>query len=475
MSKKYLFLDRGIIDGHYSENVILKLNQIIKDKENNPMFREDYFSTPSRPWEVRYDNGYPNVIYDKEKDIFRCYYTLFTYDIESQNTTLEERPFRQYIPRSSRITSVCYAESKDGINWTKPNLGLVEFNGNKNNNILMRYAHGTSVFLDECETDPNKKYKLMTKIEYSNDNHFMAVAFSKDGIHFNDYIEWAKYNPQADTHNFVFRDFKTNTFIMITRIWKNGVRIVAKSESNDFIHWSEPVEILRGNGFEEQIYSMPVFQYEGLYFGLASIYHEGDRTMEDFDLVDVKLKFATKMDSWDSVTDDLFIPRGKGKYPDGEFDCGCIYSSVPIEIGDKLYFYYFGGNGQHTNFRETSLGRGYIEKDKFAYYSQRNIEDEGLLITSQVNLYGNDLAILADVDDEGYILYEISGKDGCTIIGYSYEDCVPIKGGSIFSPIEFKEKRLIDIGNASVKISFKFMKSKLYALKGDIDHNRKKY
>lgn len=475
MEKKYLFLDRGIIDGHNSENVILKLNQLIKDDENNPMFKEDYFSNPSRPWEVRYDNGYPNVIYDKEENIFRCYYTLFIHDSESENTLLNERPNRQYEPNYSRIVAVCYAQSKDGIHWEKPNLGLVEFNGNKDNNILMKYAHGTSVFYDEKELDQNKRYKLMTKIEYSFDNHFMAVAFSRDGIHFSDYIEWAKYNPQADTHNFVFRDNKTNRFIMITRIWKNGVRVVAKSESMDFIHWSEPKEILRGNGFEDQIYSMPVFQYEGLYFGVASIYHEGDRTISDFDLVDVKLKYATELDSWENVTEDCFIPRGKGSYPHGEFDCGCVYSSTPVEINNKLYFYYMGGNGQHTNFRETSFGTGHVEKDRFAYYMERNIEKEALLITSLLNVYGNNLSVLSEVEKEGYIIYEIIDKDGRTLEGYSFVDCVPLKNTNTFKNMRFKDRDLEEIGNQSIKIKFKFKNAKLYALQGDIDHNRKKY
>ena len=30
----------------------------------------------------------------------------------------------------------CYAESKDGIHWTRPELGLVEFEGSKRNNIF---------------------------------------------------------------------------------------------------------------------------------------------------------------------------------------------------------------------------------------------------------------------------------------------------------------------------------------------------
>jgi hypothetical protein len=32
---------------------------------------------------------------------------------------------------------MCYAESEDGVTWTKPELGLVEFNGNKKNNICL--------------------------------------------------------------------------------------------------------------------------------------------------------------------------------------------------------------------------------------------------------------------------------------------------------------------------------------------------
>ena len=35
-------------------------------------------------------------------------------------------------------TSFCYAESRDGIHWTKPELGLFEYQGSKKNNILFR-------------------------------------------------------------------------------------------------------------------------------------------------------------------------------------------------------------------------------------------------------------------------------------------------------------------------------------------------
>jgi hypothetical protein len=63
---------------------------------------------------------------------------------------------------------MCYAESKDGVSWTKPNLGLVEFNGNKDNNIcliegdpfsLTRVNDFLSILHEPEDPDPAKRYK----------------------------------------------------------------------------------------------------------------------------------------------------------------------------------------------------------------------------------------------------------------------------------------------------------------------------
>jgi hypothetical protein len=63
---------------------------------------------------------------------------------------------------------MCYAESDEGIHWTKPALGLVEFNGSKKNNIcliesevfsLSRVNDFLTVLYEPDEPNPAKRYK----------------------------------------------------------------------------------------------------------------------------------------------------------------------------------------------------------------------------------------------------------------------------------------------------------------------------
>lgn len=105
-----------------------RVNKAIK--EGKPFFGEDYFNEEDhRPWEVRYDNSYPTVFYDSYLEKYRCYYSTFTTDNGSSQYNLEERKKVNYHPSTDRIVSLCYAESDDGVNWIKPNLGIINWKG----------------------------------------------------------------------------------------------------------------------------------------------------------------------------------------------------------------------------------------------------------------------------------------------------------------------------------------------------------
>lgn len=124
----------------------------------------------------------------------------------------------------------------------------MEFQGSKDNNIIMLSAHGTGILLDREELNPKRRYKMMLMLDVVGVESKMAVSFSPDGIHWEEPIVWPKYNARGDSHNFIFRDRRDGKFKLITRIWRNNLRLSALSESTDFINWSEPKEILRGWG-----------------------------------------------------------------------------------------------------------------------------------------------------------------------------------------------------------------------------------
>lgn len=467
MNTHFLF-DRRTIQPQGCRNVLLRIVPL--HKEHGPLFTEEFFSDPPRRWEVRYDNGYPNVLYDPRDQMYRCYYTLFYEDPDSACAEKAARSSGHYTTSPDRRVGLAYAQSADGLHWEKPSLGLVEFEGSKDNNLLFRYAHGTGVMLDLRENNPARRYKLVTKIDFSDGRPgYMAVNFSPDGVHWGEMQPWPEHNPQADSHNFPFYDAYIGKYRMMTRCWRDGVRVVTSCESEDFLHWSAPREVLRGRGFEHQVYAMPVFLCHGLYLGLAAVFHEGDRAAPDFDTVDCQLYYAVTPDVFDAVAEGQpFIPRGTGSYPAGDFDCGCIFSSPPVEIGNRLYFYYMGGNGRHTDYRETSLGRGWIEKDRFACYAQRDPAQEGRLSIGQLAADGTDLFLLADIAGDGWIRACLREKwNGPVLEGFSEADCRLEKAGEGRYRLLFPET-LTELGRRPFCISLRFRGARLYAVQGDV-------
>ena len=85
--------------------------------------------------------------------------------------------------------TVCYAESGDGIHGERPQLGICEFGGNKNNNIVIQPTYPDG-FIDDCamiyEPDDEWPYKLLywDSLDVNPDHWGIFATRSKDGIHF---------------------------------------------------------------------------------------------------------------------------------------------------------------------------------------------------------------------------------------------------------------------------------------------------
>lgn len=80
---------------------------------------------------------------------------------------------------------VCYAVSTDGVNWTKPDLGLVEYNGNKANNVVALDGDQPTpamiclVLHDADDPDPARRFKMIREVNPA----MILASVSADGIH----------------------------------------------------------------------------------------------------------------------------------------------------------------------------------------------------------------------------------------------------------------------------------------------------
>ena len=205
-------------------------------------------------------------------------------------------------------------------------------------------------------------------------------------------------------------------YICITRGWDDGVRTVLRSESEDFVHWSKPVEILRSRDAHNQIYSMPICRYGDLTIGLPSVFHKGDASAADWDTVDTELAISVDGVNWGRICPGTaLIPRGEGEYPDGDYDCGCVYAAAPFVHDDKILIYYGGGNGLHNNWREGSLNLATLDLDRWAGYRPRATRDAATLETTALQLSGERLTLNAELRRAGWIRYALLDEGGAAL------------------------------------------------------------
>ena len=428
--KQHLLDSRLISD---TKNAILTTGKLAKS-ERNPLFTEE------KPWEVRLDNIDPNIIYDKEDKIFKCWYSSFIVD---ERTTTTPRYLRNStnnywsVRPNGRETGLCYATSEDGYTWEKPELGLVEFNGSKKNNILMRdfpivngkkYAYnndsgnafksliadngmycgliGTGVFKDDHAVSENQRYKSIFKLHES-----ICVSFSKDGIHWEEPIPCPEIDATGDNHSNALWVPEMNKYVGIVRVWdkKRFIRKIGWTCSDDFLHWTKPKPVLEGDSPNRQIYCMPVFRYNNVYIGLPAVFNNLT------DTVHTELAWSPDTIEWHRINPGRpFIPRSSF---DADYDWGCVFAGVaPVLFNNRFFVYYAGGNGPHTGWRDGFLCLADIHPDAIAGYTQKSDKHRSSVTTKPLPCKGRDMHIWTDVDDDGYLQIEILGLDGKVLV-----------------------------------------------------------
>ena len=178
-----------------------------------------------RPWDANFSQP-GRVIYDESKRRFRMYYRAWT----------GEQDF------------LCALESDDGLNWERPVLELVEFDGSKRNNITTGSADHLSMILDPYEQDEARRWKQIDNkpsgASETGEPRWLA-RYSADGYDWHLYPEGShseqkmmfNFGSPAETFGGVMNP--DARYVHYSQRGSNRrTRVLGRRDSDDFLHWS---------------------------------------------------------------------------------------------------------------------------------------------------------------------------------------------------------------------------------------------
>ena len=394
---------------------------------------------------------------------------------------------------------MCYATSSDGINWEKPELGLFEFGGNKNTNIVTRGMLAT-MFADPT-AEPERRYKLIgdegsgwgvtsvncggARFRYFTGELDTWEYHSVIGAHSPDGINWTKYDKPimpwyTDTHNVAYWDDQRERYVAYVRMNEHlhidetgrqvgsfDYRTIARSESEDFAQFPAPTKVLEpdfslvededlsGGG----LYNSAAIKYpyaKDAYLVFPSAYHHTSDTL------DIQLAVSR-----DGIHFDRWLKPFVRLGVTGRFDSQSLYMNPGfVQAGDELFFYYSGHSSRHdidrTHVEPPVIGRVRVRLDGFV--SQDAEAEESSLTTVPFTLEGDRLQLNMDASSRGWLKVEILDASGHTIWGYSKAEADRLMFNDIAQTVRWNgEADLSALRGRAVRLRFIGQSAKLFA------------
>ncbi|MGH9396495.1 MAG: hypothetical protein ACRD18_06550 [Terriglobia bacterium] len=389
---------------------------------------------------------------------------------------------------------VCYAESKDGIRWVKPSLGLYSYNGIRETNIVLTGNGGhsvnydCSVVFDPRDPEAGRRYK-MAYFDWSHDGGQelpgLSVAFSPDGIHWkknpNAPLLRASYGTQGDPLPYrdqhgpwtvpltmsdaidAIYDPPRGQFAIYGKMWTDGPdgRMYWKhgmghTESKDFIHWSRPQLLLTPDEFDPpwvEFHHSPVFYYNDCYFALLQILHRA----VGGGVINVELAISRNGLEWKRpFREHFFLARSGGL----KFDSGSLFiNPMPVLLEDDFHFYYAGYSQGATSGNDygmlSGIGLATMRRDRFA--GLRPIERIGQITLKPLS-FANLRSITINADASvGSVLPEILDAEGYRIHELAEKDAIPVTGDSLRHPLRWRRRNISEMapGNYILRLHLK--------------------
>ena len=450
-NRRELFVDRYIIER--LENVALTLHY---PRNEGKVIAFD------KPWEGAFC-GYGTVI--KDGSVFRMYY----------------RGVPQAGGDGNANEVTCYAESVDGINWSKPELGLYEVRGSKANNVVLANAapvtHNFCPFLDTNPDVPaGERYKAIGGTDRSG----LIGYASPDGIHWKKIGEDAVFKKGVfDSQNVAFWSQSEQCYVCYFRTWSDGgykgFRSVSRTTSKDFRNWTEPVPMTFGDTPLEHLYTQQTsayFRAPHIYVAIGARFMPGRQVVSDEQSAALKVNPNYYKDCSDAV---LMTSRGGDTY-----DRTFMESFIRPGIG--LHNWVSRSNYPVLNVVQTSPEEMsiYVNEDyaqptaHIKRYSMRldgfsSLKADyngGHVLTKPFVFSGKSLDINYATSAAGSIKIEIQDEAGNPLDGYKMTDCQEIIGNEISRVVTWKGKSDVSgLAGKVVRLRIHLKDSDLYSFR----------
>ena len=347
-----------------------------------------------------------------------------------------------------------YCESRDGIAWTKPKLGLVELDGNRDNNIILHepwVCHNFSPFLDiRPGVDASMRFKALAGVHKGGG----LVAFVS-----NDGIRWKRLqeSPVIDSKNFAFDSQNVSFwselekgYVCYFRSWTTPhgkLRTISRTTSKDFVHWSEPVA-LHPNFPGEHLYTSqthPYFRAPHIYIAMPTRFHP-----ERGESTDILFMTARGDAFYDRTFREAFIRPGLDANRWGNRSNYAALNTVQTSPTEMSIY--------TTPFRRFTL-----RIDGFA--SVHVGADPGELRMRPLQFSGKELVINYATSAGGSLRVELQDMTENPIPGFSLSDCRNLVGDSIEQVVRWSNgSDVSSLLGKPVRLRFVMQEADLFAI-----------
>lgn len=393
--------------------------------------------------------------------------------------------------RGVNDTSVCYAESEDGIHFERPQFNLYNFDGNKKNNIVFQgsdensfASHNFAPFLDaNPDVLEEERYKAVGGHIRSDGTERVLYAFSSpDGIH------WKKWRDepiitegQFDSLNAAFWDTAAGVYRCYSRLWipadnspipvggvpvLKGLRGIQSCTSRDFIHWSTP---------QAHRYSGAI-QPEEFYTNATVPAPNAPHILLSFPMRFVAHRQKNDIFGQDAVCDAVFMSSRDGVHWDRTFGEAWIRPGldqrnwtdrsnmtargIAVTSPEEFSVYV----SEHYRWPDNRLRRYSIRRDGFA--SLHAGAQEGEWTTRPLTFTGKQLQLNYSTSAVGSIRVEVQDEAGKPLPGFELEQSKVLFGDELDAIVCWKKMNdLSALQNKPVRFRPVMQDADLFALR----------